>query len=133
MIWYKDKTKTPKHLKQWHSGRYIVRWRDEFMGVSVLEGYHALVKTKREGGEIMLDMVWRYKVFRTRRAARKACEDHAAGLDVVAEYRKHKQKKRPSKRVKLINEILESVPVATIPPIVAPKRRGRPPGSRNKK
>jgi len=130
MLWYKDKTKNPKHFKQWHSGRYIVRWRDEFQGVSVLPGYHALVKATGIDGTVMLDLVNRYKVFRTRHAARKACEDHAKGLDPDAEYQKHK-KKKISRRQRIINDILESTPPATEAP--EKRGRGRPKGSKNKK
>jgi hypothetical protein len=91
MEWTKNRLKLdPKHFKQWTSecGRYLVRWRDQFGGVAVDPGYHACVV---DNGRI--ELVWRYKIFRTANAAKAACEDHARGLNPAEVFRRRKYEK----------------------------------------
>src|SRR5208337_5189552 len=94
--WYRDKLLNvdKDHFRQWHSGRYLVRWRDQYAGVNIQAGYHALVLTKTSDGKTMLDFVWRYKIFRTRKSAMQACEDHAAGLNPAAMAKQRKIDKK---------------------------------------
>jgi len=121
--WYRDKTPEAEkgHRKQWHSGRYVVRWRDQIEGISILPGYHALVKVNIND-RIILDFVWRSKIFRTRGSAVRACEDHAAGRDPAAEYRKAKQdkilQKRRKRKIKTVPDLLASI-------AEKPKRKSR--------
>jgi len=130
MNWYKSKGHT-EHLKCWHAnrGRYIVRWRDQFTGIEIPAGYQALVKIQIEG-RVILDSVWRFKVFRTRRAAMRACEDHAGGLDPAATARRRKYDKK-TKPLKKRKEAKKKLVERNIIPD-APKKRGRPKGSKNK-
>jgi hypothetical protein len=132
MGWYKTKGKQTKHLKQWHTdrGRYIVRWRDQYDGIDILAGYQALVKIQIED-RVILDSVWKFKVFRTKKAAMVACEDHAAGKDPAetARRRKYDKKMKPLKKRKEAKKKL--VERDSIIPD-APKKRGRPKGSKNK-
>lgn len=127
LSWYRDKpgTKDKHHHKQWHAarGKYVVRWRDQYEGVEIPAGFHALVRIMLPDGRDMLDMVWRFKVFRTRRAAFAACEDHAEGRDPKAEYKRRKasamnrrrgRRKKPS-LIKQDRAIIKTV-LETIPP-----------------
>ena len=118
--WYRDRltNRDKHHYKQWHAmrGKYIVYWRDQFGGVEIPAGLHALVRSLTPDGREMLDMVWRYKVFRTRRSAFAACEDHAEGRDPQAEYKKRKadaKRRKPRRKKKtpemaIIKAILET-------------------------
>ncbi len=108
LSWYKTKLPNvdPKHHKQWHAdrGRYLVRWQDQFQGISAPDGFRALVRIpmpNAEEGRTMLDLVWRGKVFRTRRAAMRACEDHASGVDpVLADTRRKLEKKMKGSKLR---------------------------------
>lgn len=103
--WYRDKLPgvDKHHCQQWHAdrGRYVVKWRDQFMGVEIPAGFQASVRTMLPDGRIILDAVRRHKVFRTRHAAFAACEDHSEGRDPKAEYKMRKtraMKRRPRKK-----------------------------------
>ncbi len=118
--WYRDKlpNRDKHHYKQWHAerGKYVVRWRDQYEGVEIPAGFHALVRIMLPDGRDMLDMVWRFKIFRTRRAAYAACEDHAEGRDPKAEYKRRKaaaMKRRPHRKkqdMALIKTVLDTLP-----------------------
>jgi len=126
MNWYRFKVAglNSKHYRQWRSGRFLIRWRDQYKGVNIQSGYQALVRVKMPDGRIMLDFVWRYKVFRTRKTAMNACEDFASGLNPAEEAKKRKLASRLVKRQKRQKKL-------DIGLQETPKKRGRPKGSKN--
>ncbi len=101
------------HCKQWKMGPYLVRWRDMAFDVHVPAGYVALVKVKKPDNTVFIDLVWRYKIFRTRRAAMNACEDHLAGLDPAKEFKQRKidkiQKRRVRRQKKIETKLMPGI------------------------
>jgi hypothetical protein len=130
--WYRTRLQNvdPQHQKAWHAerGKYVVRWRDNFLDVNVPAGYQALYQIRLPDGRVILDLVWRYKVFNTRKAAFAACEDRANGLNPAKEFKLRKlerklKRRRKSKKVKLAPAVLDP----TLP--LAPEKKQRKPRS----
>lgn len=119
--------------------RYRIMWRKQFMGVDLLPRYFASRLNKRDSdGETFWDFALDserrpYKTFK--RAYQACCK--AAGI-VLEEETKPKRRRRSSKgnlqtapqgAVRGSQSELEERPVGPMSP---PKKRGRPPGSKNK-
>lgn len=101
--------------KDWLSDckRYRIYWRRVAFGVAVSPGFYALRLTTTGW-----DFVAEHRTYRTYRRAEVACLI-AAGIEVPT------PKKRRRKRVKPIN--------TSVAMDAAPRKRGRPKGSKNRK
>jgi hypothetical protein len=99
-----------------------------------------------EDGRTMLDLVWRGKVFRTRRVAMQACEDHVNGIDpALADARRKIEKKMKGAKLRRAAKrnskktVVDHIPAAIETPTATKKPRkpradkGKPRGARRKR
>jgi hypothetical protein len=148
------------HRKVWLSacGRYRIVWRNQFMGVDMLPRYFANRLSKRDcDDEVWWDFALdsERRPYKTYKKAVTAC-CKAAGISLAEE--KNPQRRRRLSRgreiwentpTSLITKVVDLIPVKTqkrlkskklaqnlhlepLPDTTAPKRRGRPKGSKNK-
>jgi hypothetical protein len=122
-----------KLRKDWLSKdkKYHIYWRRQSNGVNVPSRYYALRHEyidHPDGGWFMWNFAWEHRPYKTLKEAVVACM-RAENIEVEEKVKQRKRRKR--KVTKMTDEINQQIPVAETPD--APKRRGRPPGSKNQK
>jgi len=129
-----------KLRKDWLSKdkKYHIYWRRQSNGVAVISRYYALRHEyidHPDGGWFMWNFAWEHRSYKTLKEAVVACM-HAEHIEIEEKPKQRKRRKR--KVIKMTDETSsQSLPFAERPPekttTDAPKRRGRPVGSKNQK